>query len=404
MQLNHLPAAPHLMYCTNIHAAENWGEISASLDEHLPLIKQELKSSSTLIEPFALGLRLSAIAANELSQPEHLEELKSQLSRLNAYVPSINAFPYGGFHTAPIKQLVYQPDWLTTKRQTYTLQCAQILAQLLPDGVSGSISTVPGAFKSQPWHVENNLHIAHHLIEVAAGLVKLERGSGKLIALALEPEPCCMLETVAETIHFFQNFLFSPEAVSTFAKLIGVNRSDAEALLRRHIGVCYDVCHAAVEFENPVDALQSLQAAGIGIPKIQLSCALRIPQMLAELHPAVMRFNDGVYLHQVVVSQQGKLQRFTDLPEALSAFEQGTADGEWRIHCHVPVFLSQLDLFESTQAELLAVLQALRSNTFSAHLEIETYTWDVLPAAFKTESKATAIAREIAFIMKEIAL
>ena len=121
--------------------------------------------------------------------------------------------------------------------------------------------------------------------------------------------------------------------------------------------------------------------------------------MLTESLPRF--FDDGVYLHQVVVRGE-KLTRFADLPDAFAAWREGGARGEWRIHCHVPVFLADLGDLASTQGELRATLQALRAAPLSPHLEVETYTWDVLPQELKTGSKADDVARELAFVLEEL--
>ncbi|MFZ6640109.1 metabolite traffic protein EboE [Undibacterium sp. TC4M20W] len=398
------PQNVHLTYCTNIHAGESWEEISASLDETIPILRKKLE----LLEdkPFGIGLRLSAIAADSLAQPAVLQQFKVQLQNLGAYVFTINAFPYGPFHTVRVKEQVYLPDWRDAERLRYTRQCATILSQLLPDDMEGSISTVPGAYKSETQTADAQQQIVEQLIQAVAMLAQIEQKTEKCIALALEPEPCCFLETMSETTAFFCGQLWAKDSISKLAALLACTEAQAERLMRRHLGVCYDVCHAAVEFEDPVHAMQTLTALGIRIPKIQLSCALRIPVMHANLLSELRRFDDGVYLHQVVIQNQDELQRYTDLPAALASYQAGHADGEWRVHCHVPIFWDseqqQASTLGSTRADLLATLRALRKQGFSGHLEVETYTWDVLPAHLKTESKAHAIARELSFIMKEL--
>lgn len=447
MRLTWLPGAVHLTYCTNIHAGESWQEISASLDEYVPAIKARIAPD----QPFGIGLRLSGQAAASLLEPATLAAFQAQLARLDAYVFTINAFPYGPFHAVRVKEQVYLPDWRDGERLAYTTHCARILAQLLPDGMTGSISTVPGAFKGDAASAATDMarnQITAHLTDAVAMLAALERETGKHIALALEPEPCCMLETVDETLDYFAGHLLAAPTLARLGGLCDATPEQAGVLLRRHLGVCYDVCHAAVEFEDPFAALHRLRAAGLTIPKIQLSSALRIPRMDAELITALEVFDDGVYLHQVVVrpgqtgqtgqtghtghtgqagrsrqseqseqserserseqseqseqSAQTQLRRFTDLPEAIAAFRRGELDGEWRIHCHVPVFLDDLGLFSSTGAQLRATLKALQADAFSPHLEVETYTWDVLPEPLKAGSKASAIARELAFIIQEL--
>lgn len=412
MQLSLPSQNVHLTYCTNIHAGESWDEVLSSLDETIPVLRKKLE----LVEgqAFGIGLRLSAQAADSLIVPARLQEFKAQLARLGAYVFTINAFPYGAFHGVKVKEQVYLPDWRDVERLRYTRQCACILAGLLPEDMEGSISTVPGAYKSETQTAGAQQQIVEQLVAAVAMLATLEQDTGKCIALALEPEPCCFLETMAETTAFFCGQLWAADNIDKLAGLCDCSQARATRLMRRHLGVCYDVCHAAVEFEAPVHAMQSLTDLGIRIPKIQLSCALRIPAMHADMVHELRRFDDGVYLHQVVVQNGDDLQRHTDLPAALAAHEAGLADGEWRVHCHVPIFWDSEETtasgpgsksgskLGSTQADLLATLQALRKQSFSSHLEVETYTWDVLPAHLKSVSKAHAIARELSFVMKEL--
>ena len=399
MRLTSLPGAPHLGYCTNIHAGETWAEIRASLDAFVPPIRARVAPD----RPFGIGLRLSGIAARALAEPATLAAFRDQLARLDAYVFTLNAFPYGRFHGARVKEQVYLPDWRDPERERFTRCCADILAELLPAGVDGSISTVPGCFKPAAAEPGAIAAICERLGGAVAALVELERRSGRRIALALEPEPCCLLETVDETLAFFETQLLGRASREALARRLGGGLAEAERALRRHLGVCYDVCHAAVEFEAPVPALRRLRAAGIAVPKIQLSAALRVPDMQPARLPALRRLNTGVYLHQVVAAGAGGgPERYADLPLAFAAHARGAARGEWRIHCHVPIHQRELGELASTQAELRATLHALKEDALSAHLEVETYTWDVLPADARGDSKAEAIARELAFVRGEL--
>jgi hypothetical protein len=397
LHLKQLPGGPHLTYCTNIHAGETWGEISGSLDTDVPLIKAAISPDA----PLGLGLRLSGIAAAQLVQPRELQRFRDQLVRMGAYVFTINAFPYGPFHGTRVKEQVYEPDWRSGERVDFTLNAARVLAALLPETGYGSISTVPGAFKPRALEAGAVDDIVERLLAAATQLVTLRRETGRNIALALEPEPCCFLEMVEEVVAFFNERLFASEPVARFAVMSGLSPAIAETELRTHLGVCYDVCHGAVEYEDPVAALRWLKQEGIAVPKIQLSAAMRVPEMTRDHLSRLERFNTAVYLHQVIV-RNGRLQRFVDLPDALAAFQAGTADGEWRIHCHVPVFLDDLGDLQSTQDALIPVLRALRDEPMSPHLEVETYTWDVLPERLKTGSKAEDITRELAFVRREL--
>jgi sugar phosphate isomerase/epimerase len=398
MRLDRLPGNVNLTYCTNIHAGESWSDIRASLDANVPAIKATVAPDRAL----GIGLRLSGEAAAKARQPDALAAFREQLAALGAYVFTINAFPFGPFHGVRVKEQVYLPDWRSAERVTFTADSAAVLAEILPDGVEGSISTVPGAFKPNGREDGAVMVMTAKMIEAVGDLVSTERRTGKRIALALEPEPCCFLETVDESIAFFETVLLKPESLDLLAARIGVNRDGAETMLRRHLGICYDVCHGSVEYEDPVAALDRLLAAGISVPKVQLSAAMRIPLMTPELVDAVMRYDDGVYLHQTIVRGPAGLTRYVDLPDAVAAFKEGRANGEWRIHCHVPLFLSDLGKIGSTRADLEAVLAAFRRKSRSSHLEVETYTWDVLPDHLRTGSKAADIAREISFCVKEL--
>ncbi|MFQ5955556.1 MAG: metabolite traffic protein EboE, partial [Kiloniellales bacterium] len=330
MQLMPVPELGHLTYCTNIHAGETWPEVLSSLRRHLPPIKAEVAPGQRL----GVGLRLSAIAAEALDGTEAFAELGRLLQEGGYYVFTINGFPYGRFHGQPVKEGAYRPDWSTKERLDYTNRLADLLAALLPDGLVGSVSTVPGTFK--PWADGRVEAIVDNLIRHVAHLLALEERSGRTIVLALEPEPHCLLETIEETIRFFEQRCFAGPTVGRLADLSGLTKAAAADALRRHLGVCYDVCHAAVEFEDPRTSIAGLKAAGIGIAKLQLSCALKVPRVDARSRERLGAFDEPVYLHQVVARQDGRLSRFLDLPDALAAAaDQETA--EWRIHFHVPI-------------------------------------------------------------------
>ena len=396
MQLKRLIAQPHLTYCTNIHAGESWDEVSQSLNIFVPPIRDAVADGA----PMGIGLRLSGQAAFSLHEPSVLQAFQAQLKSLKAYVFTLNAFPYGTFHGVPVKQDVYAPDWTHAERVRYTLACIDILTALLPEGVEGSISTVPVGFRGACEAPDAMPKVVTHLLQCVAHLVHTQAQTGKHIALALEPEPACYLETTQEAAQFILTHVRSDKAIAQLAQMLGGSAEQALQALSSHLGVCFDVCHSAVEFEDPALALNELRQAGIAVPKIQLSSAVRISQMTAAQLPTVQAFDDAVYLHQVVVENAGQLTRFVDLPEAVAAFHAGQAQGEWRVHCHVPVFLQDAGAISTTQAQLLQTLEACKREGFSSHLEVETYTWDVLPVALKTDSKAQAIARELLFVKK----
>lgn len=392
------PAGAHLTYCTNIHAGESWPEVERVLRTFVPEVKRKVLPR----EPFGVGLRLAGRAAAELERPGSLEQARAALAASNLYVFTLNGFPYGEFHDARVKQRVYLPDWLEERRVGYTTSLGRVLARLLPEGVPGSISTVPGCFSPRAAASHAARTMAQNITRAAADLVQIERELGHRIALALEPEPACFLETTDQAIAFFERELFAPETVDFFARIVGLDRTGAERALRRHVGICLDACHAAVEFERPRDALSRFGAAGIEVPKIQVSAGLCIVKPDRDALEALRAFADDVYLHQTVVrnGSSGELRRFVDLPDALAhAGELGT-EAEWRVHFHVPVFLSELGPFSSTGDELADLLE--HAPKLSSALEVETYTFDVLPAAYRTDSVTDDLARELGWTLDRL--
>lgn len=381
-----------LTYCTNVHPGETLPAVRALLKQHVLGVKQAVSPD----QRFGLGLRLAAAAADALADPAELLRFKAELETDGLYCFSLNGFPYGAFHATRVKERVYLPDWQAPERVRYTQVLARLLGELLPIGVNGSISTVPGCFKPNLNGPDSVRAMRDAMIDVVAMLVDIARSRGRHIALALEPEPACFLETTDEAVHFFETQLFSREGCQRFVEVADVDPREAERILRRHIGVCLDTCHASVEFESPLAAWRKLQAAGIAVPKVQLSAGLRIAEATPEAIDALRAFSEGVYLHQTVVRHAGALHRYQDLPEALA--DAPVLGAEWRVHFHVPIFLRELGLFQSTQADLLPLLSELATVRDCPHLEVETYTWDVLPEQFRNEPIEVAIARELRFV------
>lgn len=393
------PVGAHLTYCTNIHPGEAWSEVREALRTHVAGVKKRVSPDA----PFGVGLRLAARAAEELSGPAVLEQARAELEDAGLYVFTLNGFPYGAFHGRRVKERVYRPDWLEEDRVSYTSALAHVLSHLLPEGTPGSISTVPGCFQERATRGAART-IAHNVARAAAELVRIERETGHTIALALEPEPACLLETTDLAIDFFEQELSSHEVVESFGRQCGLDARDAEPSLRRHVGICLDACHASVEFERPVMALEKLRSAGIAVPKIQLSAGLRLESASADAVGELRAFDDGVYFHQTVVrsgdEREGAsrgLRRFVDLPDALAAVSELGDGAEWRVHCHVPVFHAGFGRFSSTQEDLRELV--VLATELSPHLEIETYTFDVLPPALRDRPVTEAIARELEWVL-----
>jgi sugar phosphate isomerase/epimerase len=385
----------HLSYCSNIHAGESWIEVRNNLTQYVPGIRDAMVNDGE----FGIGLRLSAAAVDDLAQPEALTEFIEFLSQNKLYVFTINGFPYGPFHGTRVKEDVYLPDWQDAERLRYTNQLADVFAQFLPDNQVGSISTVPGAFKGRINGPDDVASMVSNLVEHVAHLVVLERKTGKVINLALEPEPCCFLETIDEAVDFFTHHLFGPQATKQLIAALGVSELEAQILLRKHLTLCLDLCHAAVEFEDPDEGLAKLEKAGITVGKLQISSGLRLKQVNPDTISALKPFDDNVYLHQVVEQHNGNINRYTDLSEAFASLGDDAGDREWRVHFHVPIFLDELAHFSSTQYFVSKMLARHKHKPISDHLEVETYTWNVLPDEMRTQSVDQAIIRELRWVM-----
>ncbi len=380
-----------LTYCLNIHPAESWETVRAALLGPTRAIKASVSPDA----PFAVGLRFSAETVRGLADPAARADLMHILAQEEYRAVTVNGFPYGPFHGTRVKEEVYQPDWRSAERLAYTTALADLMAEIAPDGETISLSTVPGAFK--PLGVGAETEMAANYIRAAAHCARLRDRTGIEVAIAIEPEPYCFLETVAESVAFFSAYLFSDRAVGMMADLAGLTRGGAAAALPRHLGLCYDVCHAAVEYEDPAASIAVLGAAGVPIHKLQLSSALRIARVDPAARAALAAFDEPTYLHQVVARSGTDLRRFSDLPEALG--RGSAADGEeWRVHFHVPIFVGELPDFDTTQDFLAEVLALHRAVPISPHLEVETYTWGVLPEALTHDGMEAAVAREIDWV------
>jgi sugar phosphate isomerase/epimerase len=363
MSLSTLP----LSYCTNVHPGMSVDEVVRGVREYTAPTRGQFGA------PLAAGLWLAQPVTSELkADPQKLAMLQQMLADNDLVCYTLNAFPYGDFHSERVKEQVYLPDWGDPRRLDYTRDCAQVLAQLMPEGVEGSISTVPLGFKQIP-HAEDFLdRCIDNLLQLARSLDDLHDETGRVVRLAIEPEPLCVLETTDETLRFFER--------------LRQRASDAAAseIVDRHIGVCYDVCHQSVEFENVQESIAQLQAAGIRINKVHITCAIRLvdPANNREGREALAAYVEPRYLHQTFArGADGRLRATLDLARPLCEVpppEYLNAD-EWRVHFHVPVNAERLGPLETTRDDLRRALTAVAALEYAPHLEVETYTWAVLP-------------------------
>jgi len=383
----------HLAYCTNIHRGETWDETFRALRDYTLAVRDRVGRG----RPFAIGLRLGADAARELSSPEVMLGFRRWLDRENCYVFTINGFPYGRFHGVRVKEHVYAPDWATVERLEYTTQLFDILGELVPRGGEGSVSTVPCSYKEFINGDEQVEAMCANLDRCAEHIDRVSERTGVDLHLGLEPEPLCYLETTVETVKFFDRLREGVQNVSTVNRRIGVN---------------YDACHLAVEYESAKEALGRLRSSGIRVSKLHLSSALKA-RPTAGVREALRSFVDPVYFHQVVERRDGceGLRRIRDLDVALAEADgrpeawgdEAARAKEWRIHFHVPLHCEPTEVWSTTSDHLQEVLDVLAGEPgMCRHLEMETYTWEVMPGAMKNRDVVTQLVGEYEWTLKEL--
>lgn len=392
----------HLTYCTNIHAGKDW---AADFD-NLKLYFPRIKAAVSPIAAMGLGLRLSNNASLTLAEPSPLVAFKSWLETQDAYVFTMNGFPYGEFHHTGVKAEVHSPDWSTAARMEYTMRLARILAAVLPPGMEGGISTSPLSYRhwfDSPEALDKLLKAATlNILEVVKELIEVYQKTGKRIHLDLEPEPDGIIESGAEYMNWYEQQLL-PMGIPFIANACNLDDEEAENMIKQHLCLCYDVCHFSIGFEDHGAVLEQLSAKGLKVGKIQISAALKGKFGNVEGDQEVLddfkRFNEPTYLHQVVArDEKGTLLRYPDLDEALKGFQQQSAE-EWRAHFHVPISIDRIGNLQSTQKDILEVLDIQKKNPFTSHLEVETYTWEVLPEGLKIPV-ADSIIKELNWVIK----
>jgi hypothetical protein len=392
-----------LTYCTNIHAGESWSEHFQALREHIPAVKKAVCPNAS----FGIGLRLSNTASLELSKEENLTLFLQWLSENDCYVFTMNGFPYGGFHHTRVKDQVHAPDWTTNDRVQYSIRLFRILAAILPEGLDGGISTSPLSYKH--WHKDESAlsgtmeKATWNVLIVLEQLVQIKRNSGKTLHLDVEPEPDGLIENGPQFLDWYNNYLL-PMGIVYIKDRFNVNDEQARTMITDHIRLCYDVCHFAVGYEDHASIIKKLFASEIQIGKIQISAALKasLPQddeSRSFVTQAFHQFNESVYLHQVIAkNKNGELSRYPDLPEALNNQTDASAI-EWRAHFHVPLFVQDYGALQSTQSDIREVLSIHKQSPLTTHLEVETYTWEVLPEELKLPL-AESITREMKWVME----
>ncbi|NDL57666.1 metabolite traffic protein EboE [Phytoactinopolyspora mesophila] len=344
----------HLAYCTNVHPTDDFNTLIDQVRTFGGGVRSRLG-----VDRLGLGLWLPApVVSSLVDHPGDVGRLRSTLAGHGLEVVTLNAFPYAGFHAPEVKKAVYHPDWFDPRRLEYTLDCATVLAQLMPDDAArGSISTLPLGWR-KPWYADRQQRAREHLDQLAEGLAKIEAATGRNIRVGLEPEPGCVIETTSDAVE----------------RLEGVDQD--------RIGVCLDACHLAVEFEEPAQAVRRLSDAGLPIVKTQASAALHVREPDdPTTRDALQNYVEDRFLHQVRECGAGRIISRDDLPEAMAGRRALPGRAPWRVHYHVPVHQSPTPPLASTSDQLQDTLGALFGGNTAAtsHIEVETYTWSVLP-------------------------
>jgi hypothetical protein len=389
----------HLTYSTLVHPGDDWDQIWASVNKYLPAVKANVAPS----EKFGVCLRLAAPSVEAIAADAgKVGDLKHFFNDNDLYLYTANAFVYGVFKNQVIKEQVYEPDWATEDRTTYTMKVADILAALAPEGINPSIQTAPLGFKPKVTGDDVVDTYTTNVIRVVSHLIELKKKTGKTVTLGLEPEPRCYLETTDETITYFKNHLFSGRTAQRLAKMAGINEADAAQAMRDYTGVVFDIGHQSVGFEDIPTSLQKLVDAGVQITKLQEAASMSMPRVTKETIDALQAYAKTVYLSQTCQMKDGKTEWFLNLEDAFEDFYKDPTPREWRTHFHVPVFLDDLGPFRTTRFALEQALAFHKKTPTSAHLEIETYTWDVLPAHLKTGDIVEYVTREIEWVKSQV--
>ena len=380
-----------LGYCTNIHPAETWPETMDALLTHVMGVRDRLIETGDhpVGKPYPIGLRLSAQAARELLQGDALWKFKDWLAENDSYVFTINGFPYGSFHGTRVKEKVFQPDWTSPERVSYTQDLFRILAEIAPASGGGSVSTLPGSHKT--FHADETA-IRTNLIEIAHFIEDLSQKHQIDLHLGLEPEPLGHFENTLETLAFFERLHAQAQSPVILANRIGLN---------------FDSCHFAIEFDDAVPSLDAIAAAGIRLSKIHLSNALSLNPSDPAAIQAIRHFDEPTYFHQVIAQRtDASLARFLDLPAFLAAVDSGETSPadfvEARVHFHIPLDAQPAPPLSSTHSHVEQTLGwCLRHPMACNHFEIETYTWGVLPGNLQ-RPVVEQIASEYRWVLGEL--
>ena len=373
-------------YCSNVHAGESWESTVSNLSEYPAKVRSYLQDPQEL----QLGIWISAKAAEVANQNDDFKNFRKLLKENEFKIQSLNAFPFGHFHEEIVKKNVYQPTWQHEERLSYLKNLLRILKKSEACAQEVSISTLPLGFQSElndPSFINDCILMLSKAVET---LVEFEKETGIKVHLSIEPEPHCVLEKSSDVVQFYKSLF--------------LNSKVSESILLDKLRICYDTCHAAIQFEEPNTILKNYQDLGIQVGKVQISSALVIDfskhEKIDLLNSIKAFLKDQKYLHQVVGYEKSERITFEDLPQAYTYWSETNPQGEYRIHFHVPVDLNEYEFMTTTQNHILDLFQENKKNKVTDIWEVETYTWDVLPKNLRTQPLHKLIAHELNWSQK----
>ncbi len=341
----------HLAYCSNVHAAEDAAGIVAQLGRFAAPVRERLGASR-----LGIGLWLAADAARELrADPDALGALRDALDEGELEVVTFNAFPYRGFHAPVVKEAVLPPGLDRRGARRLHPRCRGALRRAPARRHRRGVGLDDAARLARGWSDADAAAARERFAGLAGQLADLERTTGRTIRVGIEPEPSCVVETIDEAVDALS---VSTRTGSAWRSTPAITRSPSTIRPMRWMRSSAPACGSS-----------SASSRAPCAPRRRGSAAGR--RRLEE-------FVEPRFLHQTREprSSPGQVHGTDDLPEALAGGLP--AEREWRVHFHVPVHEGGP---ETTQAELQAWMAALvgRPAARVHHLEIETYTWTVLP-------------------------
>ena len=380
-----LSSGHSLAYCTNVHRGDGWAETFSNLQAHTLRVRQQVCPS----KPYAVGLRLGNSAAHELGLEKNLNAFRDWLEKQNCTVSGINGFPYGAFHGQSVKESVFLPDWTDPSRLEYTQKLFDLLAALNPPNHVGTVSTLPATFKKFNRSSAQIKELQKNILNCAEYLARLRDRSGVTLQLALEPEPLGYFENTQQTIDFFDQLR---------------GQETTPGLVDNFLGVCYDTCHFALQYEDAAQSVEKLNTNGAPILKYHLSSALRLKPTDEALR-RLASMDEPTYLHQCIGQNQGgDLTYFKDIPDALVDTQALKKFNELRVHFHLPLHSSPIDkdFFNTTDFLQIVLGVIMKQPGRARELEIETYTWEVLPQSLRSMDVTDQVVAEYRWVLNEL--